>query len=36
VPGPAALGGLVLILGGMVVVVLSAPPEPRAAPSPGA
>ena len=36
VPGPAAVGGLVLILGGMALVVLSAPPGPRAAPSPGA
>ena len=36
VPGPAAVVGLVLILGGMALVVLSAPRDQRVAPSPGA
>lgn len=36
VPGPAAVVGLVLILAGMAAVVLSAPREPAAAPSPTA
>jgi drug/metabolite transporter (DMT)-like permease len=36
VPGPTAVLGLVLILAGMTVVVLSASPDQRVAPSPGA
>jgi drug/metabolite transporter (DMT)-like permease len=36
VPGPTAVAGLALILAGMTGVVLSAPPGPRVAPSPGA
>ena len=35
VPGPAAVVGLVLILGGMALVVLNTPPGPRPAPSVG-
>jgi len=35
VPGPTAVVGLVLILAGMALVVLSAPPSAQAAPSPG-